>query len=151
MKTTKASIDMFLATSKIAIAGVSRDPKKFGYLIFKQLKEKGYEVYPINPGADKIDGVTCFRSVSALPLNVHTLIVVTPKKSTRDIVAEALAKGIDNIWIQQMSDTPEAIELAKTQPVNLIVKECILMHLEPVTGIHKFHRSLKKLFGFFPR
>ena len=49
MKATKASIDTFLSTHKIAIAGVSRDPKKFGYLVFQQLKEKGFEVYPINP------------------------------------------------------------------------------------------------------
>ena len=97
MKASKASIDSFLSTSKIAIAGVSRDPKKFGYLVFKQLKEKGFEVYPINPGADNIEGTPCFRSVSALPLNVHSLVILTPKKFTRDVVAEAMAKGIDNI------------------------------------------------------
>jgi predicted CoA-binding protein len=150
MKATKASIDSFLSIRKIAIAGVSRDPKKFGHLVFKKLKEKGFEVYPINPGTDSIAGVPCFRSVSALPLNVHSLVIVTPKKNTRDVVAEAMSKGIDNSWIQQMSDTPEAIELTKSHPVNLITKECILMHLEPVTGIHRFHRSLRKFFGSFP-
>jgi predicted CoA-binding protein len=151
MKATKVQIDSFLAIRKVAIAGVSRDPKKFGYLVFKQLQEKGFEVYPINPGTDNIAGTPCFRSVSALPLNVHSLIIVTPKKQTRDVVAEAVTKGIDNIWIQQMSDTPEAIELAKSHPINLITRECILMHTDPVTGIHKFHRSVKKLFGLYPR
>jgi len=151
MKTTKASIDSFLSTHKIAIAGVSRDPKKFGFHVFKQLKEKGFEVYPINPGADNIAGTPCFRSVSALPLNVHSLVVLTPKKQTKDVVSEAMAKGIDNIWIQQMCETPEAIELTKAHPVNLITKECILMHTDPVTGIHKFHRTIRKLFGLYPR
>ena len=151
MKTTQASINSFFSSRKIAIAGVSRDPKKFGHLVFKQLKDNGFEVYPINPGSDSIAGVPCFRSVGALPLNVHSLVIVTPKKHTRDIVAEAMSKGIDNIWIQQMSETPEAIELTKAHPVNLITKECILMHIEPVTGIHKFHRSIRRFFGLFPK
>ncbi len=151
MKASKISIDSFLSIRKVAIAGVSRDKKKFGHVVFKQLKEKGFEVYPINPETDNIDGIPCFRSVSALPLNVHALIIITAKKRTREVVAEAMAKGIDNIWIQQMSDTPEAIELTKSHPVNLITGECILMHIDPVTGIHKFHRSIRKLFGLYPR
>ena len=151
MKASKASIDSFLALRKVAIAGVSRDPKKFGYQVFKQLKDKGFEVYPINPGADNIDGTPCFRSVSSLPLNVHSLLILTPKKHTRDVVSDAMAKGIDSIWIQQMSDTPEAIELTWSHSLNLITGECILMHIEPVTGFHKFHRSIKRLFGRYPK
>jgi len=151
MKATKASIDSFLSIRKVAIAGVSRNPKKFGHIVFNQLREKGFEVYPINPGTDHIAGVPCFRSVSALPLNVHSLVILTPKKITRDVVAEAMAKGIDNIWIQQMSETKEAIELTKDHPVNLITRECILMHTDPVTGIHKFHRNIRKFFGLYPR
>ncbi|MCX6266162.1 MAG: CoA-binding protein [Bacteroidetes bacterium] len=151
MKATKASIDAFLSIRKVAIAGVSKDPKKFGHLVFKRLKEKGFDVYPINPGTDHIAGVPCFRSVGALPLNVHSLVILTPKKHTAEVVSEAIAKGIDNIWIQQMSDTQEAIDLIRGHPINLILKECILMHIDPVTGIHKFHRSLKKLFGSYPK
>ncbi len=152
MKASKASIDSFLSTRKVAIAGVSRDPKKFGHVVFKMLKEKGFEVYPVNPGTDNIAGVPCFRNVSALPLSIHSLVIITPKSQTREVVAEAISKGIDNIWIQQMSDTVEAVELAKTQPsLNLIAKECILMHIDPVTGIHKFHRSIKMFFGLYPK
>ena len=151
MKATKASIDSFLSSQKIAIAGVSRDPKKFGHQVFLKLQEKGYEVYPINPATDSIAGMPCFRSVASLPLNVHSLVIITPKKSTRDVVSEAIAKGIDNIWIQQMSDTPEAINLARSHPINLVTKECVFMHVEPVEGIHKFHRTIRRLFGFFPK
>jgi len=151
MKATKSSIDSFLSSRKVAVAGVSRNPKKFGHLVFLKLKEKGFEVYPINPDADIIAGVPCFRSVGALPLNVHCLLIITPKKQTRNLVAEAIAKGIDNIWIQQMSETPEAIEVAGAHPVNLITKECILMHVDPVEGVHKVHRSIRRFFGLFPK
>lgn len=151
MTATKASIDTFLSSRKIAIAGVSRDPKKFGHQVFRQLKEKGYELYPINPGSDFIDGTPCFRSVSSLPLHVHSLLILTPKKQSKDIVADAIGKGIDNIWIQQMSDTPEAIELAATRQMNLITGECILMYADPVKGIHQFHRIIKQFFGGMPK
>ena len=151
MKTSKASIASFFSSRKIAIAGVSRDSRKFGYQVFNLLREKGFDVYPINPGTDHIAGIPCFRSVGALPTDVRSLAIITPKSQTRDIVAEAITKGINNIWIQQMSDTPDAIALTKTHPINLITKECILMHASPVTGIHKFHRNIKGLFGLLPR
>jgi len=151
MRATRASIESFLSPRKVAIAGVSRDPKKFGHVVFSHLKERGYEVYPVNPGADVIDGTPCFRSVSALPANIASLLVLTPKKLTNSVMTEALARGIDNIWIQQMSETPEAIELTKTNKVNLVTRECILMYTDPVGGIHKFHRFVNKLVGRFPK
>ncbi len=116
----------------------------------KELKEKGFETYPINPHAEQIAGTPCFHNVSSLPINVKHLLILTPKGRTQEVVAEAVAKGIDNIWIQQMSDTPEAIALAESHKINLVVKRCILMHVEPVKGFHKFHRAIQRLFGTFP-
>jgi len=151
MKATKASIENFFSSRKIAIAGVSRNPKKFGYQVFQLLKDKGIEVFPINPEADQIAGTPCFKNVAALPGNVQSLVILTPKKHTRAVVAEALAKGIENIWIQQMSDTPEAIELIRSKAVNLITGECIFLHSEPVKGIHKLHKCIRNFFGGMPK
>ncbi|MEI8005167.1 MAG: CoA-binding protein [Bacteroidota bacterium] len=151
MKASRKSIEAFLENRKLAIAGVSRDKKKFGYTVFSELRKKGYEVYPVNPEADLIDGQACFHSVSALPVEVKYLLVVTPAKNTLEVLKEAIAKGIDNIWIQQMSDTKEAVEYLKDKNVNLIYKQCILMWTEPVTGFHKFHRSIKRFFGALPK
>lgn len=151
MKATRKSIESFLSSRKIAIAGVSRDPKKFGQTVMKELKERGFELFPVNPHAEQINGTPCFHNIGSLPLNVKHLLVITPKKQTTGIVAEAIAKGIDNIWIQQFSDTPEAIDFAVSHKVNLVTKQCILMYIEPVKGIHRFHRAIKKLFGTLPK
>jgi uncharacterized protein len=151
MKTSRQSIESFLSSKKIAIAGVSRNTKKFGYAVFKELTEKGFDVYPVNPNTDTLGGVPCFRSVTALPGDVRNLLVVTPKAQTAEVVHEAIRKGISGIWIQQMSDTPEAIQIAEQSGVNLIAKQCILMWAEPVRSIHKFHRTVKKLFGMLPK
>lgn len=151
MKATRASIESFLATRKLAVAGVSRNQKKFGYIVFKTLTEKGFEIFPINPSTDMIASTPCFRNVGALPVNVHNLLILTPKKQTQEVVAEAIRKGIDHIWIQQGSETREIVELINANKINLITGECILMHADPVTGIHKFHRTLRKFFGMMPK
>ncbi len=151
MKATLKAIDTFLSSPKIAVAGVSRDSKKFGFQVFKLLKDSGVDVYPINPGADQIDGTPCFRSIGSLPADVNSLVILTPKKQTDAVVAEAITKGIGNIWIQQMCDTPGAIELARSSSINLVTGECLFMHTGPVKGIHKFHRNLKRFFGGMPK
>ncbi len=151
MKATHASIGAFLAPKKVAVAGVSRDPKKFGHQVFVHLKERGFEVIPVNKNADDIDGTPCFRSVAALPADVSHLLILTPKKQTKEVLAEALSRGTGNIWIQQMSDTPEALCMAAASPANLVTGECILMHTEPVKGVHKFHRAVRRFFGAMPK
>lgn len=148
---TLNQIQHFLNSKTLAIAGVSRDPKKFGYHIFADLKKKGYTVYPINPHTDEIDGTKCFREVNDLPDEVNHLLVVTPKKQTEETIKKAAEKGIDNIWIQQMSETDESIALAKEKNINLITSECIHMFADPVKGIHKFHRGINKIFGKYPK
>ena len=151
MRTNLRIIHEFLAPKKLAIAGVSRDPKKFGYAVYKELKQKGFEIYPVNPNADEIDGMKCYKQIIMLPPDVDRLLIVTPKDRTSILIEEAVAKRIPYIWIQQKSETKEAIDFALSKKVNLIARQCILMHAEPVKSFHKFHRGINKIFGLFPK
>ncbi|TSA27774.1 MAG: CoA-binding protein [Bacteroidetes bacterium] len=150
-KATLADIKQFLEARKIAIAGVSRNPQKFGYQVFNELKERGYELYPVNPNADKIDDLQVYSQLSELPEEVKHLLILTSRKWTEKLVMEAIAKGIDHIWIQQMSDTPEAVKIAREAGVRLVTGQCIFMWAEPVKIIHKFHKTMKKIFGLLPK
>ena len=147
----KESIHRFLEPKKLAIVGASRNTKKFGYAIFNELRQKGFDVCPINPKTDEIDGVKCYKSVSEIPETYDKLFIVTPKNETDVIMKQAIDKGIKHIWVQQMSNTTETSKLAKESGIDLIEKECIFMFAEPVTSIHKFHRVIWKLFGQFPK
>jgi predicted CoA-binding protein len=151
MKTSKASINAFLETRKLAIAGVSRDPKKFGYAVLGKLKETGHDLYLIHPDTDTLHGEPCYRNISFLPDDIGGLLIITPKSETLGIVKDAVKKGIPNLWLQQMSETPESIEYALSNKINLITGQCILMFAEPVEGFHKFHRNLKKWFRRLPK
>jgi len=151
MKVSKEMIKSFLSAPSIAIAGVSRDPKKFGYAVLKELKQKGLNVIPVNPEADLILDTPCYRDIRTLPDSIGHLLIVTPKSATLGVLKEAEQKGIRNIWIQQHSDTPEALEFARNSNMNLIHGKCILMFSEPVVSLHKFHRNILKFFGRLPK
>jgi predicted CoA-binding protein len=147
---TLNQIEQFLASPSIAVIGVSRDPKKFGYTAFKELKEKGMNVIPVNPFAKDILGIKAFPDINSLPSEVKSVIIMTKKEQAAKVVKEAIEKGIAQVWLQQMSDTPEAIMELKRTNINFITKECILMHYKP-NSIHKFHGKIKKFFGRFPK
>jgi predicted CoA-binding protein len=150
MKVTKAQINNFLEQKRIAVAGVSRNEKKFGNAIFKELKKNQYDVLPINPEAELIDGTKCYKTISELPSDIESLLIVTPKRQTDAILKQAFEKGIKNIWVQQHSETAETSKLAKESGKEIIFKKCIFMFANP-TGPHKFHRSIVKIFGGLPK
>ncbi len=139
----------FLSLGKYAVAGVSRDPKKFGHLMFKDLRKKGMDVVPVNPKAETLDGVKCYSSVSELPSDIRGLIFMTPKEETLSVAREAIAHGIKDLWIQQGAESKSVIAGLENENVNLIHSQCIMMFWKP-NGVHSFHRFLKKIFGGLP-
>ena len=148
--TTLKQINDFIESQPIAMVGVSRNPKKFGYAAFKELKEKGMRIIPVNPMADLIMGEKAYPSVRELPPDVKGIIVLTKKDQTASVVRDAREKGIKQVWIQQMADSKEAMDELKGSDINYISGECILMHYKP-HSIHKFHGLVKKFFGRFPK
>ena len=42
-------IDNFVGSKRIAVVGMSRSGKKFGNMASKELKTKGYEIFPVHP------------------------------------------------------------------------------------------------------
>ncbi|MDZ7633058.1 MAG: CoA-binding protein [Bacteroidales bacterium] len=139
----------FLSLGKYAVAGVSRDPKKFSNTMFKDLRKKGMDVVPVNPKAETLDGVKCYSSVSELPSDIRGLIFMTPKEETLAVAREAIAHGITDLWIQQGAESKSVIAGLENENVNLIHSQCIMMFWKP-NGVHSFHRFLKKIFGGLP-
>jgi hypothetical protein len=150
MRNDKATVDDFLAQRRLAVAGVSRDRRKFGNAAFRELKAQGYEVYPLNPARESAEDGPCWSSLADLPRPVDGLLVVTPPAQTLKLVAEAAQIGVLRIWMQQGAQSREAIALAKEKGMQVVAGECILMHAQP-RGFHRFHRGLWGLLGKLPR
>ena len=79
MPTIEAAIDDFLAQKRIAVAGVSREPggKHGGNIVYQRFKERGYEVFAVNPNADTVEGDPCYRSLAAIPGGVDAVVIAT--------------------------------------------------------------------------
>ena len=115
------------------------------------LSKLGYKLWLINPQFDPSDKENNrIQSVSELPSEVTHLLVLTPAVQTESVVAESISKGIKNLWIQQYSDTPYALKLARENGLNLVHHQCIFMFSQP-EGMHKFHHRIKKFFGGIPK
>ena len=117
---TLKQINEFLDSQPIALVGASRNPKKFGYTAFKELKEKGMKIIPVNPQAAEIMGEKSYPNVKMLPPEVQSIIIFTKKNQTASVIRDAKEKGIKQIWIQQMSDSKEALDELKDSGINYI-------------------------------
>jgi hypothetical protein len=149
--TTQNSIDDFLAQKKLALIGISRSGKKFGNIIFKELKSKGYKIFPINPNVENIQGERCYPSLKALPEQVGGVIVVVPPVQTEKVVHDIVSAGIKQVWMQQGSESKSAIQFCKENGISVVEGECILMFVKPVKLFHRMHRGIWKLLGKYPK
>ncbi len=137
----------FVKGKRIAVLGASRTGKKFGNLVYTELKQRGYEAFLVHPEAQEIGGAPCAPSLAALAGQVDGVVIsVTPRKAV-EALREAAAAGIQNIWVQQGAQTPELMAVAKELGVNPVTGKCILMYAEPVRSVHAWHRAFARLFG----
>jgi uncharacterized protein len=149
--TKKEIIDEFMSQKDIAIVGCSRDSKKFGTYLLKELKQKGYKLYPVHRQAKEIECLPCYSAIEHLPDHVDTLLITTPPDQTEILVQEAIAKGIKRIWMQQGAESPAAIENCKQNNISLVDGECVMMFAEPLGFIHNLHRFIWKIVGKYPK
>jgi predicted CoA-binding protein len=149
--TTEADVKDFLGQRTLAVVGVSRGGKGFGDAAYKELRAKGYKLFPVHPHMDAIEGQPCYASLSALPEKVGGVLIVVPPSETEKVVREALESGIRRIWMQQGAESPEAIKFCQEQGASVIHNECILMFAEPTAFFHRLHRWVWGLMGKLPR
>jgi predicted CoA-binding protein len=148
---TKESINKFFLTGNIAVAGVSRNNKKFGNSAYHYLKDKGFNVFQINPFISRIDDDICYKNLNEIPEKVESLLIVLPPEKSGDVLKEAFTLGIKNIWFQNGSESDEAVKACEEKGINTVYKQCVLMFIEPVTFPHNFHRWITKVTGKIPR
>ncbi len=148
---TRAAVTDFISQPALAVAGISRGGKKFGNAVCRELKAKGYRIYPVHPSADTIDGAPCFRSFAALPEPVGGVIVTVKPAEAEKVVRDAAAAGIRRVWLQQGAESPAALRFCEQAGISVVAGECVLMFAEPVASFHKVHRWVWRLIGRLPR
>lgn len=112
-----------------AVVGATTNEEKFGYKIYKKLKDRGYEVYPVNPRCDEIEGDKCYKSISDLPVKPDCVDMVVPPKVSNNVVNEIVENGIEYVWFQPGTFTEETIDLAEEKGLKFVYYDCVLVAL----------------------
>ncbi len=109
-----------------AVVGASDNRAKFGYKIYKFMVDRGFDVYPVNPGLKEIDGKTCYASLAVLPVTVEAVDVVVPARIGEQVMKDCAALGIKNVWLQPGADADSVVKVAEALQLT-VVKDCIMV------------------------
>ena len=119
--------DFLRKENVFAVVGVSKNPKKYGHQVYKDLKEAGYAVYPVNPNIDEVLGDRCYHSLGELPEKPDVVDTVVPSEVTEKIVEECKALGIDKIWMQPGSESEQAIAFCNRNNIKVVHDVCVMV------------------------
>ena len=146
----------FLSTRRIAVTGVSRHPESHGSnVVYQRLRERGYEVFAVNPNAEVVEGDRCYPDLRSIPGGVEAVVIGTRPELAEGTIRECAELGIEHIWMHRSvgggSVSRTAAEYARERGISVIAGGCPLM-FEPVAdGAHKVMRFVFTLTGAVPR
>ena len=126
--TIQAAVKDFVSRRTFAIAGVSRSGEKYGNLVFRDLKAKGYKLYPIHPEASTLEGVAVYKDFDSLPEKVDGVILVVPPAQTEKMIREAAAAGGKRVWMQPGAESEAAIQFCEENGILEVYNMCIMVH-----------------------
>ena len=149
------SIEDFLAQKRIAMIGVSRNPKDFSAALFDELRKRGYDMVPVNPKAGEVLGLTCFARVQDIHPPVDAALLMTTAEVTDRVVSDCAAAGIRRVWMYRAGGkgavSAKAIAFCQEHGIQVIPGQCPFMFLPGAAGIHKFHGFVRKITGRYPK
>src|SRR5215207_2466598 len=145
MQTVKAAADAFLANKRIAVTGVSRTPKDHGSnTVYKRLRDRGYEVFAVNPNADKVEGDPCYQDLKSIPGGVQAVVIGTRPEIAEDTMRECAELGITQVWMHRGPGTgsvsAEATSYGRQRDITVIDGGCPCMFGPTADFGHKVMR-----------
>ena len=156
MTSIKEAASDFLANKRIAVTGVSRTGKGHGSnTVYKRLRDRGYEVFPVNPNAEQVEGDRCFPDLTSIPRGVDAVVIAAGPSVTEATIHECAELGIEHVWMHRMagegSVCDEATVYGRDHGITVIDGGCPLM-FEPTSDFaHKILRFVSSRTGKTPR
>ena len=148
------TINDFLAQKRIAMVGVSRDPRDFSIMLFKELVRRGYDVVPVNPSMPEVLGRPCFARVQDIQPAVEGVLLMTTPGITDTVVSDCAEAGIKRVWMYRAGGTgavsDKAVAFCRERGIEVVPGECPYMFF-PHAGLHRVHGFIRKITGHYPR
>ena len=157
-RATRQQIAAFLDHKRIAAIGVSRNPADFTRNLVREFWKKGYEVVPVNPAVEEIEGAQCFARVQDIEPAVAAALLLTSPSNTDSVVRDCVAAGVTHIWMYGTSGaggagavSQSAVDFCREHGVDVVLGECPFMFLPKPGFPHRAHGLIRKITRTYPR
>lgn len=151
---SRATIDSFLASKRIAFIGLSRNPSDFSRHLYQEFVDRGYDVVPVNPKLTEVDGRPCYSHVENISPAVDAALIMTAASASEEVVKECARAGIQRVWLHRAAGagavSDEALEACEGAGIEAVAGECPFMFLSE-SFPHNVHAWVKKLTCCYPR
>jgi uncharacterized protein len=156
MRRIKDAAAEFLAGRRVAVTGVSREAKDHGSnVVYQRLRERGYEVFAVNPNADEVEGDCCYHRLSEIPGGVDGVVIGTRPERAEDTMRECAELGIEHVWMHRGpgrgSVSEAAADFGRAHGIAVIDGGCPCMFGPTADPGHKAMRTVLTLTGNVPR
>ena len=156
MQKIKSAANEFLAHKRVAVTGVSREPKDHGSnVVYRRLRERGYDVFAVNPNAEEVEGDRCYPDLESIPDGIEAVIIGTKAERAEKTMHECDALGIKHVWMHRGpgpgSVSPAATEYGRAHGIAVIDGGCPCMFGPTADPGHKAMRAFLTLAGNVPR
>ena len=156
MLTMNEAASAFLANKRIAVTGVSRNPQGHGgNVVYQRLRERGYEVFAVNPNAETVEGDTCYPNLKSIPGGVDAVVIATHPERAGTTIGQCAELGIRHVWMHrgpgQGSVDSEAATYGRSLGIEVIDGGCPCMFAQTADAGHKFMKFFLSLSGNVPR
>jgi uncharacterized protein len=156
MSTVKEAASTFLSSHRIAVTGVSRTPASHGgNIVYKRLRDRGYEVFAVNPNADEVEGDRCFHDLESIPGDVEAVVIATRPEHADGTMRECADLGVGHVWMHRSfgdgSVSASAAAYGREHGIDVIDGGCPLMFGPTADPAHKVLRVVCTLTGKVPR
>lgn len=156
MSRIKEAASEFLAKQRIAVTGVSRKAQNHGSnVVYQRLRERGYQVFAVNPNADQVEGDPCYQDLKSIPGGVEAVVIGTRPEIAEDTMRQCAELGIKHVWMHRSfgagSVSDAATEYGRGRGITVIDGGCPCMFDPTADPGHKAMRVLFTITGKVPR
>jgi len=156
MTAIKDAASVFLGSKRVAVTGVSRTPGSHGSnAVYKRLRDRGYEVFAVNPNADEVEGDRAYHDLRSIPGGVEAVVIGTRPELADETMRECAELGIKQVWMHRGpgggSVSATATAYGREQGITVIDGGCPCMFGPTADLGHKATRFIFTLSGNVPK
>jgi uncharacterized protein len=141
--------EFFVRAHRIAVVGVSRDPKDFSRFVFRELAARGYDVVPVNPALGQAHGLTAVARVQDIHPSPDAALLMLPAGRAEEAVRDCLIARVRRIWFHRGAGpgaaSETALALCRANRIEVVQGLCPLMAMPETSFPHRFHGMVRRV------